>query len=174
MPSECKTREPDDEMQARSAKILDLFNAIKGQPLGKFPGPIPPFSKWLNGRIVAARRGEVEVELDVRPEMANPTGLLHGGMQAAMLDDIIGITSATLGHKGFLISIDTNINFLGKVHVGDKVLGKGHIAREGNNVVHATAELIDATGNTVATASSNLLITTKEPDFIKNLKNENG
>ena len=173
MSTENKAREPDGEIKARSSKILDLFNAIKGQPLGKFPDPIPPFSKWLNGRIVAATRGEVEVELDVRPEMANPTGLLHGGMQAAMLDDIIGITSATLGHKGFLISIDASINFLGKVHVGESVHGKGHIIREGKNVVHATAELFDARGNIVATASSNLLITTKEPDFAKHLNNEN-
>ncbi len=173
MPPECKTPETDEEMRARSTKILELFNAIKGQPLGMFPEPVPPFSKWLNGRILSATRGEVEIKLDVRPEMANPTGLLHGGMQAAMLDDIIGITSATLGHKGFLLSIDTSINFLRRIKVGETVLAKGRIIREGRNVVHATAELMDVTGNLIATASSNLLITTKEPDFAKHLKNEN-
>ena len=34
--------------------------------------------------------------------MANPTGLLHGGMQCALMDDTIGMMTATLGFKRFV------------------------------------------------------------------------
>nr|MDO8111995.1 PaaI family thioesterase [Candidatus Sigynarchaeota archaeon] len=162
-----KERESKDDIAARSTKILDIFKAIKGKPVQDFP--VPPLTKWLNGKIVSAERGDVVVQLVVRPEMANPTGLLHGGMQCAMLDDIIGMTSATLGYKGFLITIDMNVNYLGKVKVGEDVTSHGHITREGRSIVHAVAELKDKDGNLVATASSNLLMTTHEPDYAKQL-----
>ncbi|MEX2680683.1 MAG: PaaI family thioesterase [Candidatus Sigynarchaeota archaeon] len=167
MPGACNQPENKEETDARSTRILDLFQAIKDQPLAGFP--VPPFTKWLNGRIVAAARGEVTVEHVVRPEMANPTGLLHGGMMCAMLDDVIGMTSATLGHKGFLLSIDMNVNYLGKVKVGEVVIARGKIAREGRTIVNAIAELKDKDGNPVATASSNLLLTGYEPDFVKHV-----
>ena len=162
-----KDRESKGEVEARASKIIELFKTIMGKPLKDFP--VPPLTKWLNGMIVSAERGDVKVQLTVRPEMANPTGLLHGGMQCAMLDDIIGMTSATLGYKGFLITIDMNVNYLGKVKVGEDVVAHGHIAREGRSIVYTVAELKDKNGNFVASASSNLLITSYEPDYAKQL-----
>jgi len=159
--------ESKTEIDARSSKILDLFKAIEGKPLEDYP--VPPLTKWLNGRIIASDRGEVTVELVVRPEMANPTGLLHGGMQCAMLDDVIGMMTATLGYKGFLLSIDLNVNYLGKVKVGETVIAHGHVTREGRNIVHAEAELKTKDDTLVATASSNLLKTSHEPDYMKQL-----
>jgi acyl-coenzyme A thioesterase 13 len=165
MPGANTQHEKKEEVDARSSRILDLFQAIKEKPLQDFP--LPPLTKWLNGKILAAGRGEVTVQHLVRPEMANPTGLLHGGMMCAMLDDVIGMTSATLGHKGFLLSIDMNVNYLGKVLVGDVVIARGKITREGRTIVNAIAELKDKDGNLVATSSSNLLLTGHEPDFVK-------
>jgi uncharacterized protein (TIGR00369 family) len=167
MQDKSKERESKADIDARSIKILDLFKAIKGKPLQDFP--VPPLTKWLNGKIISAERGDVVIQLTVRPEMANPTGLLHGGMMAAICDDAIGMTSATLGNKGFLISVDMNINYLGKVKVGEEITARGHISREGRNIIHGIAELKDKDGNLVATASSNLLLTTHEPDYAKQL-----
>ncbi len=165
MPDAHKQPENKEDVDARSSRILDLFQTIKGQPLQGFP--VPPLTKWLNGHIIDAARGEVTVQHLVRPEMANPTGLLHGGMMCAMLDDVIGMTSATLGHKGFLISIDMTVNYLGKVKVGDAVIARGKIAREGRTIVAAIGELKDKDGNLVALSSSNLLLTGHEPDYVK-------
>lgn len=167
MPDACKQPESREEMDGRSTRLLEFFNAVKGQPLGTFPDPVPAFTRWLNGRIREASRGDVTIEHQVRPEMANPTGLLHGGMQAAMLDDAVGMMTATLGHKGFLISIDMAIDYLGKVKVGETVLARARVVREGKTIVNAMAELLDASGQLVASARSNLLVTGHEPDFNK-------
>jgi len=69
----------EKKKERRSKRIIKLFNAFKGQELKNHP--VPPFTKWLNGKIINAEYGQVELEIMVRPEMANPTGLLHGGMQ---------------------------------------------------------------------------------------------
>jgi len=149
--------------------MINIFNAaIKSSlTLENLPAA-PPFSRYLNGQIIHAKRGEVEVEFKLKPEWANPTGLLHGGMQSAMLDDVIGMTTSTLGYEGFLITIDFHVDYLGKVKVaGESVRVKAKLVREGRTIVHFVAKIKDNKGNLIATANSNNLITTYKPDFVK-------
>ncbi len=155
-----------DKIKERSERMIKLFNAFKNQELKDFP--VPPFSKWLNGKIIKAEYGKLELEFKVRPEMANPTGLLHGGMQCGLMDDAIGMTTATLGYEGFPISIDFHVDYLGKVKVDEKVKVIGKIIREGRNIIHAIAEIYDFNGNLISTGNSNLLKTTYVPNYVKN------
>ncbi len=164
----CKPKESKESIMKRADRMLQLFNQIIGEPLKDYP--VPPFTKWINGSILSAKRGEIEMEILTRKEMANPTGILHGGMQSAILDDLIGITCASLGYQGFLLTIDMHIDFLGKVKVGEKVFGRSSIVREGNQIVHARAELRNEKEDLVATAESNLLITHKKPNYVENKK----
>lgn len=157
----------DDEkkIKKRSERMIKLLDASKGKGMKDFPAP--PFTKWLNGKIMSVKRGEIEFEYDVRPEMANPTGLLHGGMQAAILDETIGVMSSTLGYEGFLISIDLHIDYLGKVKVGEKIRAISKIIRDGRHIVHAISEIYDSDGNLIATGNSNLLKTQYKTDYSK-------
>lgn len=159
----------DDEknIKKRSARIIKLFNAFKGRNIGDAPGPIPPFSKWLNGSILSARRGEIELEFEIRPEWGNPTGLLHGGMQCGLMDDAIGMTTATLGYEGFLISIDFHVDYLGKVKIGEKIRVIGKIIRDGRNIVNAISQIYKIDGKLIASGNANLLKTKFKPDYIK-------
>jgi len=149
----------------RSEQMIGFLKTMKARGEQLFPGS--PFSSWLNGNIIDVKRGELELELVVRPEMANPTGLLHGGMQCAMMDDTIGIAGATLGYEGFLISVDFHVDYLGRVKVGERVRVKGQIVREGRRILHAMTEIHDMEGKLVATGSSNLTRTSFKPDYAK-------
>ena len=151
--------------EKRSRRIIKLFNAFIGEEMKDLP--VPPFTKWLNGKIVSAEYGRVELEIEVRPEMSNPTGLLHGGMQSAMMDDTLGMTSATLGYEGFPISIDFHIDFLGKVEVGESVRVIGKVVREGRNIIHMSIEILDKNGKLISMGNSNLLKTSFVPDYVK-------
>jgi len=155
----------DRKRQRRSQRILKLFNAFIGEELKNHP--VPPFTKWLNGKIISAEYGKVEVEIEIRPEMSNPTGLLHGGMQSAFMDDVLGMTSATLGYEGFPISIDFHIDFLGKVKVGESVRVIAKVVREGRNIIHMNIEILDINGKLVSTGNSNLLKTSFIPEYVK-------
>ncbi len=158
--------EEKDETAIRSKRMVDGFNAIIGMEMKNF-SISPPFTKWLNGKIVSAIYKMVEVEFEVRTEMANPTGLLHGGVQSAMVDDVIGMTTATLGLKGFLISIDFSIDYLGKAKVGDIVIVKAEITRDGKNIAHAEASIRNTENKIIAMARANLLKTQYKPDYVK-------
>ncbi|MEJ2249284.1 MAG: PaaI family thioesterase [Candidatus Lokiarchaeota archaeon] len=154
------------EMEERSERVIKLFNAAKGKSVKDFPS-MPPLTNWLNGNIIEAKRGFMAIEFKVRPEMANPTGLLHGGMQCAMMDDSIGMMTATLGYEGFPISIDFHIDYLGKVKVDKRVRVIAKVIREGKNIIHATAEIYNMQGELISTGNSNLLKTTYKPDYVK-------
>lgn len=154
-----------NETKKRSDRMIKLFNTFREKNLKDFP--VPPFSKWLNGKIIKAQYGVIELEFEVRPEMVNPTGLLHGGMQCALMDDTIGMTTATLGYEGFPISIDFHVDYLGKVKVGERVRVIGKIIREGRNIIHAIAEIYDMDSNLISTGNSNLLKTHFIPDYVK-------
>ena len=157
----------DKRVKKRSERIIKLFSSTVGINLSKIPGPIPPFSKWLDGKMVSVKRGEIEMEFKVRPEWSNPTGLLHGGMQGALIDDTIGMTTATLGYEGFLISIDSQLNYLGKAKVGETVRVKANLVREGKNIVNFTCEIRNQEGNLITTGNSNLLRTHFKPEYVK-------
>ena len=166
--------ENEKSVSKRSERMVKLFNAVIGKNIGEFPGPIPPFSKWLNGKLISAKRGEVEIEHEIRTEWGNPTGLLHGGMISGLIDDTIGMCTATLGYEGFLITIDIHINFLGKVKVGKKIRVKAKLVREGKTIMHFFSQISDLKSNLIATGNANLLRTRYKPDYIKAIDNYEG
>ena len=147
-------------------EIVEFFRSAIGR---KLEGA-PPLTAWLDGRIVSAEVGRIEVRFKTRPEMANPTGLLHGGIQAAIMDDVIGMTSATMGEDGFMIAIDLHTNFLGKLKVGENVLARARVVRNGRRVAHAVCELVDDEGAVVSRGEANLLKTGFEPDYRKKME----
>ena len=140
-------------MSDRTNPMVELFRAAIG---GKLEGA-PPVTQWLDGRIVSCNEGEMEVRFVTRPEMANPAGLLHGGMQAAIMDDVIGMTSATVEEGGFMLSIDLHINYLGKIEAGQPVIARARIVRSGKRIAHAVCELMEEQGNVISRCDANLI-----------------
>ena len=155
----------NQEINVESERIINLLKQAIGVPMKEIPAP--PFTQWLNGKLLSVSRGEIEIEFIARPEMANPARVLHGGAQSAILDDTIGVTCATLGYKGFLITIDFYITFLGRIPVNSVIRAHGKIIREGKNIIHAVATISSVDGQLYAQGSSNLLRTEIRPDYLK-------
>ena len=119
----------------------------------------PPFTRWLDGEMVSVCEGEIVMKFVVREEMTNPTGLLHGGMHAAMMDDIIGMTVLTLVEKGVALTVDLHVDYLGRVEKGDVVYAYCRVERNGRKIINAMCELRDKNGTTISKGSSNLVKT---------------
>ncbi len=153
-------------MNAKTNPMVELFRACIGRKLEDGP----PVTRWLDGRIVSCSAGEMEVRFVTRPEMANPAGLLHGGMQAVIMDDVIGMTSATVEEEGFMLSIDLHINYLGKVKAGEPVLARARIVRSGKRIAHAVCELMEEEGNVISRCDANLIRSPIEPEYRKRMK----
>ncbi|MFX1571772.1 MAG: PaaI family thioesterase [Promethearchaeota archaeon] len=154
-----------ENVDKRSKQMLNFFNSKKGKKLKDFAKIA--YARWLNGTLINVERGFIELEYFLRPEMANPVNLLHGGIQCGMLDNAIGMAVATLGYEGFPISIDFHIDFIGKVKVEEKVKVHGKVINEGHNILHAVGEIYDIRGNLISTSNSKLLITDITPVYVK-------
>ncbi|MFX1344404.1 MAG: PaaI family thioesterase [Promethearchaeota archaeon] len=154
-----------EDINERSKKMIQFFNSWKGKKLKDFAKIA--YARWLNGTLLNVERGFVELEYFVRPEMANPVNLLHGGIQCGMLDNVIGMAVATLGYAGFPITIDFHIDFIGKVKVEEKIKVQGKVINEGHNILHSSGKIYNIRGNLISSSSSKLLITGRTPIYLK-------
>ncbi|MBL8150651.1 MAG: PaaI family thioesterase [Blastocatellia bacterium] len=142
------------------AERLNYFRAMIDKEGSK---EMPPFSRWLGGVIREVKEGEFSVEFLIREEMTNPAGVLHGGIHAAILDEVIGMTVFALGKDFYYLSTNLSIDFLSSAKKGDKVVAKSRIIREGKQVINAIGELFDKQGKILSRASSNLVRTSLTP-----------
>ncbi len=136
---------------------LALFAQLIGQPFGQLPAP--PFSKWLNGTLRAVSADSLEMEFTVRPEMVNPAGLLHGGVHAAILDDLAGMTVAALGLANLYVTMNLAVDYLAPARQGETVRARTQVTRAGKTVVNVVAELYNQSGTLLSRATTNLVNT---------------
>ena len=120
--------------------------------------PKSPLSSWLNASIVKAYPGEVELEFIVTPKLTNPAGVLHGGIQCAILDEVVGMTGASLEMDKFLYAIDLKVDYIRKARLGQTLSVKGKIIKLGRNIINCTAEIFSKDCKLIAQAKSNLII----------------
>ncbi|MHA1474350.1 MAG: PaaI family thioesterase [Promethearchaeota archaeon] len=120
--------------------------------------PKSPLFSWLNANIVKAYPGEVELEFIVTPKLINPAGVLHGGIQCMVLDEVVGMTGASLEMDKFLYAIDLKVDYIRKAKLGQTLSVKGKIIKLGRNIVNCTAEIFSKDCKLIAQAKSNLII----------------
>lgn len=120
---------------------------------------ISPVGIWLNGKLLDIQEGSMEVEFIVRKDMCNPMGVLHGGIAATILDDVLGTIVYALGREFAYTSVNLNCDFLNPAQLGEIIVAKGIVIRAGKNVVHVEGKIIDNTGRIIAKCASNLIQT---------------
>lgn len=120
---------------------------------------LAPLSRWLDGKLVAAEVGSLSVEFDIREDFSNPAMILHGGVAAAMMDEVMGMTVYSLGKDAFFASVNLNVDYLRPAKVGETVLVKSEIIKDGHTIVHAECVITNQEGKIVAKSVSNLVRT---------------
>jgi acyl-CoA thioesterase len=75
------------------------------------------FSKWLGITVLEVREGYSKIEMTVRPEMINGFGIVHGGIAFSLSDTAFAF--ACNNRNNLSVALDTSINFLKPVQVGD-------------------------------------------------------
>lgn len=138
--------------------ILPFFESLIGKSMGNGPSPL---AKWLNGTLLAVEKGSLTAEYTVREEMCNPARILHGGIAAAIMDDLMGATVFSLGVSTFFTSVNLNVDYLYSAPLGAKVIAKTEVIRAGKKVIHIECQIFDEQQNIIAKATSNLVATSK-------------
>ena len=137
-------------------KRVEIFRTQIGQDKWLFDYPL---MDWMNAKVLEVDEGKVKMQFTVEKYMLNPIGILHGGIAAAMLDELMGAAGFTIGRPTGYATINMNIDYLNSAKAGEKVIGEGVIIRAGRNIMHAEARLYNEEGKLLAKAASNLIAT---------------
>lgn len=128
--------------------------------IGKhFTGSPSPYAHWLNGKVISVEKEAVEFEFEIRKEMTNPVGMLHGGVTAGIIDDCIGVNFMVLGLEKFYPTINLYIDYFNPAFEGQTVIAKTKVEKLGKTIINIKAEIINKnTSKIVAQASANLAL----------------
>jgi acyl-CoA thioesterase len=75
------------------------------------------FSQWLGIAVIEIKEGYSKIQMTVRKEMINGFGIVHGGVAFSLADSAFAF--ACNNRNVLSVALDTAINFLKPVYVGD-------------------------------------------------------
>jgi acyl-CoA thioesterase len=75
------------------------------------------FSQWLCIQVIEIREGYSKIQMTIRAEMENGFGIIHGGVTFSMADSAFAYACNNRNQKS--VALDTSINFVKAVYVGD-------------------------------------------------------
>lgn len=78
------------------------------------------FSQWLGIELLEIKEGYSKIAMTVRSEMLNGLGIVHGGIAFSLADSAFAF--ACNNRNNLSVALDTSINFLKPVHVGDRLV----------------------------------------------------
>lgn len=142
-------------MSASEPTLLEELQPLIGSHFGKYsPSPV---GQNANPILVSADETGVALAFEVKSEMTNPVGTLHGGWMAVMLDEVIGMSTFVVANGRFYATVNLSVDYLATAKVGETVTARATIQRRGRRLINVQGELIDAKGVLVARATSNLI-----------------
>lgn len=133
---------------------LQILKTCIGKEFTESPSP---FMKWLNPVVLSAEEGQIEFQYTVREEWLNPMGNLHGGVTAAIIDDVIGATMFSLNEKTFIVTVNNSIDYFSTAKENDIIVAETKIVKRGKQFVNAQCEIWNADrSRLIARGTSNL------------------
>jgi uncharacterized protein (TIGR00369 family) len=108
-----------------------------------------PVAETLDMDLVEFRRGEAVYEMDARPELGNPLGVIQGGVATALADAAMAAATTTILtdeeiQKTAITTIDIFSRFIRPVNAHDveRLRAEARVVRAGGRVVWAEADLL--------------------------------
>jgi acyl-coenzyme A thioesterase 13 len=129
--------------------------------IGKeFTASPSPFMRWLKPVVRSAAYGTLEFEYTVRQEWLNPIGNLHGGVTAAIIDDVLGATMFSLNEEYFYTTINNVVDYFSTAKENDVLIAETRIIKQGKQFINAQCDIWNADkSRLVAKGYSNLFKT---------------
>jgi acyl-coenzyme A thioesterase 13 len=143
------------EQQNNTNDRLKVFQSFIGTEVTHSPSN---FMNWLRPTVINAEKGSLHCSYVIRNEMTNPYGILHGGITAGIIDDLIGATVFTLGLSNAYTTINNNIDYFAPAKEGDIITAKTSILKQGRTIINLQCELfLPSKNRLIAKGYSNML-----------------
>lgn len=119
-----------------------------------------PFSRLLGARLTAFGDGEVTLEVDIRQELLQQYGYVHGGVVSYAADNTLTLAAATVVGPG-LITSGFTIDYL-RPATGEVLHAHAQVVRAGRTrvVCRCDVSTVDASGTRTlcAVAQGNIAV----------------
>jgi 1,4-dihydroxy-2-naphthoyl-CoA hydrolase len=115
------------------------------------------FGGHLGYRLVDVRRGWARIEVDCRPQLMNPSGVMHGGASFGLADSAVAAALLTIyGAGNALLTIEMKINYLEPI-VSGLVIAEASVLRSSRRSAYAEVD-VWAGGKLAARATTTCMI----------------
>ncbi|GAB2864030.1 PaaI family thioesterase [Pseudoduganella ginsengisoli] len=122
--------------------------------------PPPPIAELMGFVLIRADHGEVVFQGTPGRQHYNPSGMVHGGYAATLLDTAVGcaVHSTLPAGKGFT-TLELKVNYIrGMNDKTGPVRAEGKVITAGGQVAVAEGRIVDANGKIYAHATTTCLI----------------
>ncbi len=118
-----------------------------------------PAGNWLRFTLEKIEVGSAVLTTEVRKEMTNPYGHIHGGMMSLVIDEAIGWALVSLDSEEHYTSMSLNVDFLYAIKEGQRLRAMSQVLRKGKRIISVECHVYDLEGKILARANSNLIVT---------------
>ncbi len=113
-----------------------------------------PFSKLIGMRLVELRPDEAVLSIEMRDDLRQPSGVLHGGVTATLIDTAMAFAVRTrLGIDEATATIDLTVHYL-RPHLSGTFTCTAKVVRAGKRIFTVSADVVGEAGKLIATAIS--------------------
>jgi uncharacterized protein (TIGR00369 family) len=113
-----------------------------------------PFAKLMGMRLVDLRLDEAVIKIEMRDDLQQPSGVLHGGVTATLIDTAMAFAVRTrLPKDAATATIDLTVHYL-RPHVEGTATCTAKVVRAGKRIFTLAADVVNEQGKLIATAIS--------------------
>lgn len=113
-----------------------------------------PFSKLIGMKLVKLEVDEAQISIDMRDDLRQPSGVLHGGVTATLIDTAMAFAVRTrLGREEATATIDLTVHYL-RPHITGVFTCTAKVVRAGKRIFTVSADVHGEDGKLIATGLS--------------------
>ena len=108
------------------------------------------FSGLLGFKIDSVKPGRAVLSVDVRKELTQLQGVMHGGATAALIDTAVAFAIVGASEPGArFTTVEMKVNYLRPISEG-RITAEAWLIRDGRRIVVAECDVLDSAGRLAA------------------------
>ena len=120
------------------------------------------FDKDLGVKPVTIKKGYCLVKLNLKPQLLNHGGIVHGGVIASLCDiALAGAVGSVLKKEEWCVTAELNIEFVNPAFPDEPIFGYGKLVKKGNTLAFVDGGVKSRSKKLIAKAQGIWVIKTK-------------
>jgi uncharacterized protein (TIGR00369 family) len=113
-----------------------------------------PFAQLIGMRLVSLKPDEAQISIEMRDDLRQPSGVLHGGVTATLIDTAMAFAVRTrLPMVEATATIDLTVHYL-RPHLSGTFICTAKTMRAGKRIFTVSADVHNEEGKLIATGIS--------------------